>query len=508
MQTYMLPTGYTDASGSLHREVELCSITGKIEESLARVTGNENALPVTFLLEHCLKRMGTLEPVRKDYINELTETDRIYLLWEIQRMTFGDRIQGTVSCPNTECGKQVDIDFYISDMIRGISTAGETFEPVLNIEILCPECESDFRFPFGIQGFFLDRLRSGIDTLYHEVHTLAYHYHWNENDILSMPREKRKMYLEILAAEFERMKENDASFIPHAVTNRTINPFMPGTFQPGKISTFPPGSTNLSPDSVEPEQASPGEPSVESNSTGSPVTGSPTHETEVKGSHVFKMPLHEKPAYPDFVHEIQLHESKGNEPPITETQSQTPGRMEKPAPVDRFGSPVPVTRIDLPGRVAIERNDLQQVNTSAFQPVPGVRSLPMKNLPDQVSKKPGGVSTSQDNNELPVQQEQSLPKEEIKPTALTGGKLKPLQEKPVRRLGFVYPSSSTWLGSDESNEEAEPAPQQRTSKKKPPYRQQEVEPVYEYMVMPPVRRTPSAFLERMFLGHLHLKLIR
>lgn len=40
--------------------------------------------------------------------------------------------------------------------------------------------------------------------LYSEVHFLALHYHWSEKDILSMTRDRRKMYVELLKEEIEQ----------------------------------------------------------------------------------------------------------------------------------------------------------------------------------------------------------------------------------------------------------------------------------------------------------------
>ncbi len=43
--------------------------------------------------------------------------------------------------------------------------------------------------------------------LYSEVHFLAFHYHWSEKEILSMSRDRRKMYVELLKDEIERYNE-------------------------------------------------------------------------------------------------------------------------------------------------------------------------------------------------------------------------------------------------------------------------------------------------------------
>lgn len=48
---------------------------------------------------------------------------------------------------------------------------------------------------------------TGVDQLFEEVHHLAYHYHWAEQEILAMPRPRRRRYLALLAAKLEQMRE-------------------------------------------------------------------------------------------------------------------------------------------------------------------------------------------------------------------------------------------------------------------------------------------------------------
>lgn len=57
-------------------------------------------------------------------------------------------------------------------------------------------------------GVFFSELSTGVSRLHHELHYLAYHYHWGEKEILSMERDRRHKYIAILADEIERL--NDA----------------------------------------------------------------------------------------------------------------------------------------------------------------------------------------------------------------------------------------------------------------------------------------------------------
>jgi hypothetical protein len=61
--------------------------------------------------------------------------------------------------------------------------------------------------PFDVQDFFFGELRTSRDLLYREVHYLAYHYHWGEREIMDMPRQKRRIYIDILAEEMGKLND-------------------------------------------------------------------------------------------------------------------------------------------------------------------------------------------------------------------------------------------------------------------------------------------------------------
>ncbi len=90
-----------------------------------------------------------------------------------------------------------------------IDQAMEAVAPAVELSIggLCPECGREFSQPFDLQDFVFGELRIGRASLYREVHYLAYHYHWSECEIMALPRLKRRMYIEILAEEIERMHD-------------------------------------------------------------------------------------------------------------------------------------------------------------------------------------------------------------------------------------------------------------------------------------------------------------
>lgn len=77
----------------------------------------------------------------------------------------------------------------------------------LSMEAFCPECRRPFVAFFDLERFILDELRTNLDLLLQEVHYLAFHYHWSEQEILGMSRENRRRYIDILSAHMEQMHD-------------------------------------------------------------------------------------------------------------------------------------------------------------------------------------------------------------------------------------------------------------------------------------------------------------
>lgn len=296
--TLILPGGYIDHDGVVHREVELASLTGREEELLAKYRPHEVASLVTMILQRCIRRIGTISPVSQEMIRSLLIADRQYLLLKLRELTLGDTIRGSIFCPWSDCGKKISVSFSIEDipviesLNRGLTykmefsaeaafaaDSGETYReivfrlpnggdqeelasivvqdevraqdlllqrclhgigplqdpdenmvtklsPLARLEIeqqmealaprvelimesTCPECGREYAVPFDVQNFFLGELRTNRDLLYREIHYLAFHYHWSEREIMDMPRQKRRTYIEVLSSEIERL--NDAA---------------------------------------------------------------------------------------------------------------------------------------------------------------------------------------------------------------------------------------------------------------------------------------------------------
>jgi hypothetical protein len=293
----MLPGGYWDPAGVLHREFELSVLTGRDEELLAQTKYDGSAALVTAVLSRAVSRLGAMRPIGEDAVRELLVADRQYLLLKLRQSTFGDMVRANLFCPWPSCGNRVSMEFKIDDfpvdepgerapfytMMLSFQAAGaepedpgdelrrrvrfrlpngadqEALSPLLarneaealslllartiqnlghasppsvedvtalsslaraeieaemervapkvelTIETKCPECGRGFLVPFDLQRFFFGELRTDVDLLYRQVHYLAYHYHWAENEIMTMAGSKRQRYVELLADEIERL---------------------------------------------------------------------------------------------------------------------------------------------------------------------------------------------------------------------------------------------------------------------------------------------------------------
>jgi hypothetical protein len=143
--------------------------TGADQELLSPLLDENEATALAGLLTHCVLRVGQDESVDQASVSRLSPLARL----EIERQM--ERVAPSVD---------------------------------LLMEAVCAECGRAFSAPFDLQRFFFGELRVTADLLYREVHYLAYHYHWSEQEIMEMPRDQRSRYIAVLADEIERLNES------------------------------------------------------------------------------------------------------------------------------------------------------------------------------------------------------------------------------------------------------------------------------------------------------------
>ncbi len=157
-------------SGESYREIVFRLPNGSDQEELASIVVEDEIRAQILLLQRCLHSIGPLQDLEEKTVSRLSPLAR----FEIER-------QMEAVAPKVE----------------------------LTMESTCPECGREYAVPFDVQNFFLRELRTNRDLLYREVHYLAFHYHWSEREIMDMPRQKRRTYIEVLSSEIERL--NDAT---------------------------------------------------------------------------------------------------------------------------------------------------------------------------------------------------------------------------------------------------------------------------------------------------------
>ena len=140
---------------------------GGDQEILSPLIYENEAKALTMLLTRCIKAIGTYEDPGYELVSKLSPLARMEIEKKMEEIA--PKVQLTLTAH-------------------------------------CPECNREFEVPFDIQDFFFGELRTSMDLLYREVHYLAYHYHWSEKEIMEMPRDKRRRYIEVLADEIESLK--------------------------------------------------------------------------------------------------------------------------------------------------------------------------------------------------------------------------------------------------------------------------------------------------------------
>lgn len=81
--------------------------------------------------------------------------------------------------------------------LEGLGTTLERYDSLMTLKICtsCPACNKDIELDIDLESRLLDLLAGAQRHLYNQVHCLASHYHWTENDIMSLSPRHRNYYL-------------------------------------------------------------------------------------------------------------------------------------------------------------------------------------------------------------------------------------------------------------------------------------------------------------------------
>lgn len=257
---FSLPSGLMLRQDQILDQACLRPLSGREEDWLARHPAIPSAARVTWLLHACLLSLNN-HPVTTDLVRQLVVADRDYLVLQLRRLTLGDQILAVVLCPGCDQkmdvvfqASEVPVEYHapsapsytvelqdrtvrfrlptggdqeavlatksedrVSELLNRcildngkrelsaeeqntVIAAMEQLAPQVDLELdlTCPECSQHFSAPFDTTAFFFEEMASRSEDLLHEVHALAFYYHWSESEILALERHRRRAYLRLL----------------------------------------------------------------------------------------------------------------------------------------------------------------------------------------------------------------------------------------------------------------------------------------------------------------------
>ena len=243
--------------GERHQDALLRPLTGEDEAFLLEdAEGLSPAARTTALLARCLERLGPEEVVDGDAVRALTAGDREALLLELRRLSFGERLECVLTCPDPACGEAMELELRAGDLLLapyaearpeyeaegvrfrlptgadleaaavaardGVEAgmrlvlercvlAGEPGEHIdalmaeldpqadIELELVCPACDHAFAVAFDSGDFLAREVGRDSGSLLREIHLLGLHYHWPESELMAMTPSRRRRYLNHLA---------------------------------------------------------------------------------------------------------------------------------------------------------------------------------------------------------------------------------------------------------------------------------------------------------------------
>jgi hypothetical protein len=106
--------------------------------------------------------------------------------------------------PDGEClARCVDAADVPDRLRKRVERAMAALAPSLSHEVQgqCPECHRTMNADFDVLAYVLRELRDQAESIYRDVHLLAFHYKWPEESILALPRSRRLRYARMLMQE-------------------------------------------------------------------------------------------------------------------------------------------------------------------------------------------------------------------------------------------------------------------------------------------------------------------
>ena len=89
------------------------------------------------------------------------------------------------------------------EWLQTINRAMEAMDPLVSFHLKtsCPSCDKQYDYHIDFGETCLQKLRTAQDRLIEMVHILAFHYHWNEQEVFALPPWRLERYLRLIERE-------------------------------------------------------------------------------------------------------------------------------------------------------------------------------------------------------------------------------------------------------------------------------------------------------------------
>lgn len=90
--------------------------------------------------------------------------------------------------------------------LQTVNQVMEEMDPLTNFHLKtnCPVCEHRYDYAIDFGKICLQKLRDAQNRLIERVHTLAFHYHWNDQEIFALPSWRLERHLRLIEREEKR----------------------------------------------------------------------------------------------------------------------------------------------------------------------------------------------------------------------------------------------------------------------------------------------------------------
>ncbi len=108
---FTLPRGYADAVGTVHRDgvMRLATARDEIEPLREAAVRTNGAYLSVLLLARTVTRLGQIQEVTPDLIQDLYAIDFDHLQRLYERVNSSEEVVGTVTCPSCAVAFEVDL---------------------------------------------------------------------------------------------------------------------------------------------------------------------------------------------------------------------------------------------------------------------------------------------------------------------------------------------------------------------------------------------------------------